>query len=123
MNGNQFLPQQPGTQINFTMPNTYQAPTQGIFTRFVSSEQEAASMPNPVTGTAFFVDGDKLVLYAKYSDGRPMEIFDLVLREPPKQPQYVTMDELKSYLDEKFDDFGKRYQLRKDYNRGGQNNG
>lgn len=134
MNNNPFLqnPQQqtqsqytgPQSYVNFTMPNTYQAPQNGLFTRFVSSEQEAASMPHIGNGTNFFIDGENLILYAKYADGRPMEAFKLVLKQPPKQPEYVTIDDLQSLLDEKFEEFGKKFQLRKDYNnRGGQNNG
>lgn len=96
----------------------------GPFTRFVSSEQEAINAQMVGNQTNFFVDGENLVLYAKYADGRPMETFDLVLREPPKQPEYVTVEDLHSYLDQKFEEFGKKFQLRKDYNnRGGQNNG
>lgn len=113
----------PQSYVNFTMPASYAAPQNGVFTRFVSSEQEASSMPQIGNGTNFFVDGENLILYAKYADGRPMETFDLVLRQPPKQPEYVTVEDFHNYLDEKFEEFGKRFQLRKDYNRGGQNNG
>ena len=106
-----YIPQtpyvsQPYVNINAPSPS-YQ---NGIFTRFVNSENEAAMMPNPTVGCSFFVDGDKLVLYAKYADGRPMEIYDLKQRTTPTpQPhnQYLTTDELNKILDEKLEEMSK----------------
>ena len=91
----------------------------GVFTRFVSSEQEAAAHPNPQIGCAFFVDGENLVLYAKYADGRPMEIYDLTLREPVV-PHYVTVEDLTRILDSKLDELSKKFVVRRD-NKGGTN--
>lgn len=68
--------------INAPIPNYgYTNPAQnGIFTRFVTSEQEVINQPNPVAGCQFYMDGENLVLYAKYADGRPMEVYDMKLR-------------------------------------------
>lgn len=121
-NNNPYQPVAPQSYVNINAP----APNynSGVFTKFVSSEQEAFSQPNPVNGCSFFVDGENLVLYAKYADGRPMETYDLVLREPPRQPEPLTADSLSALLDKKFDDFenalSKKFVLRKE-NRGMQN--
>ena len=118
--------------INAAQPNYYQPPMSngnGIYTKFVSSEQEAfSSIPVPQSGCAFGVDGEHMVFYAKYADGRPMEVYDMVLREPPKAPQPITTDALSELLDQKFNDFesalSKKFVLRKDnQNRGGNLNG
>lgn len=104
-------------------PGYSYVPNNGVFTRFVKSEQEAISQPNPAAGCAFYIDGDNLVLYAKYADGRPMEIYDMVLREP-QVPHYVTMEDLTKLLDSKFDEyaneFSKKFVIRRE-NRGGTN--
>ena len=112
----QYAPQ-PYVNINAPSPS-YQ---NGIFTRFVNSENEAAMMPNPTVGCSFFVDGDKLVLYAKYSDGRPMEIYDLKQRTTPApqpQKQYLTTDELNKILDEKLEEMSKKFVIRRERNNG-----
>lgn len=104
-------------------PGYSYVPNNGVLTRFVKSEQEAASQPNPAAGCAFYIDGDNLVLYAKYADGRPMEIYDMALREP-QVPHYVTMEDLTKLLDSKFDEltdeFSKKFVIRRE-NRGGTN--
>lgn len=112
----QYTPQ-PYVNINAPSPS-YQ---NGIFTRFVNSENEAAMMPNPTVGCSFFVDGDKLVLYAKYADGRPMEIYDLKQRTTPApqpQNQYLTTDELNKILDEKLEEMSKKFVIRRERNNG-----
>ena len=117
-----YIPQtpyvsQPYVNINAPSPS-YQ---NGIFTRFVNSENEAAMMPNPTVGCSFFVDGDKLVLYAKYADGRPMEIYDLKQRNiqtPQAQSQYLTAEELNRILDEKLEEMSKKFVIRKERNNG-----
>lgn len=112
----QYTPQ-PYVNINAPSPS-YQ---NGIFTRFVNSENEAAMMPNPTVGCSFFVDGDKLVLYAKYADGRPMEIYDLKQRTTPTpqpQNQYLTTDELNKILDEKLEEMSKKFVIRRERNNG-----
>lgn len=108
--------------INAPVPNYgYTNPAQnGIFTRFVSSEQEVINQPNPVAGCQFYMDGENLVLYAKYADGRPMEVYDMKLREAPKAPQYLTVDDFSNILDQKLDELSKKFVLRKD-NRGNNN--
>lgn len=108
----------PQSYVNFTMPNTYTAATNGLFTRFVNSEQEAASMPNPVSGCSFYVDGEKLILYAKYADGRPMEVYDMVLRDAPKSPEYLTVDQFNKLMDSKLDELSKKFVIRKERNNG-----
>lgn len=110
----------PQSYVNFTMPNNYSYPytNNGLITRFVNSEQEAASMPNPTSGCAFYVDGEKLVLYAKYADGRPMEVYDMVLREAPKAPEYLTVDQFNKLMDSKMDELSKKFVIRKERNNG-----
>lgn len=117
-----YIPQAPYTPqpyVNINAPSpSYQ---NGIFTRFVNSENEAAMMPNPTVGCSFFVDGDKLVLYAKYADGRPMEIYDLKQRTTPTsqpQNQYLTTDELNKILDEKLEEMSKKFVIRRERNNG-----
>lgn len=110
--------------INATTPSGYSyIPNNGVFTKFVKSEQEVITQPNPIAGCAFYIDGDNLILYAKYADGRPMEIYDMVLREP-QVPHYVTMEDLTKLLDSKFDElsdeFSKKFVIRRE-NRGGTN--
>lgn len=102
---------------NYNYPNS---PQNGIFTKFVTSEQEVLSSPNPVTGCAFYMDGENLIFYAKYADGRPMEVYDLKLRATPKPPQYLTVDDFSNILDQKLDELSKKFVLRKD-NRGNNN--
>ena len=127
-----YIPQapytpQPYVNVNAPSPNYYASNVQqnGIFTRFVSSENEANMMPNPTIGCAFYVDGDNLVLYAKYADGRPMEIYDLKQRTaqaPPQtqnQPQYLTADEMNKILDERFEEMSKKFVIRKERNNNG----
>ena len=106
--------------INTPVPN-YVNPAQngGVFTKFVNSEQEAANQPNPVQGCAFYLDGEKLILYVKYADGRPMETYDMKLREAPKTPQYLTAEDFNDILDRKLDELSKKFVMRKD--RGNQN--
>lgn len=74
-------------------PNTIQ-------TFFVSGEQEAAISPNPTMGCSLYLNRNEQVMYAKYADGRPMETYDLVKREPPKPPEFVTRED----FDKKFDE-------------------
>lgn len=102
---------------NYNYPNS---PQNGIYTKFVTSEQEVMNQPNPVTGCSFYMDGENLVLYVKYADGRPMEVYDMKLREAPKAPQYLTVDDFSSILDKKLDELSKKFVLRKE-NRGNQN--
>ena len=117
--------------INAGQPSYYPPVSNGngIYTKFVSNEQEALStIPVPQSGCAFGVDGEHMVFYAKYADGRPMEVYDMVLRQPPKQPEPITTDSLSALLDQKFNDFesalSKKFVLRKDnLNRGGNSNG
>lgn len=127
-----YIPQapytpQPYVNINAPSPNYYASNAQqnGIFTRFVNSENEAAMMPNPTVGCSFYVDGDNLVLYAKYADGRPMEIYDLKQRTAPSsqpvqnQPQYLTAEEMNKILDEKLEEMSKKFVIRKERNNNG----
>ena len=116
-----FVPSpQPYVNINpvTPVPSYYQGQN-GIFTRFVSSEAEAASMPNPAVGCSFYVDGEKLVLYAKYADGRPMEIYDLVQRNASAPTtQYVTEEMMNKILDKRFEEMSKKFVIRKERNNG-----
>lgn len=107
--------------INAPTPNyNFVNPVQnGVFTKFINSDQEAANQPNPPQGCAFYVDGEKLILYVKYADGRPMEIYDMKLRETPKAPQYLTAEDFNDILDRKLDELSKKFVMRKD--RGNQN--
>lgn len=109
--------------INAATPGYSYLPNNGVFTKFVKSEQEVIAQPNPIAGCAFFIDGDNLILYAKYADGRPMEIYDMVLREP-QVPHYVTMEDLTKLLDSKFDElsneFSKKFVIRREM-KGGTN--
>lgn len=112
---------QPYVNINTPVPNYYQPAQNGIFTRFVNNENEAAMMPNPTVGCSFYVDGDKLVLYAKYADGRPMEIYDLVQRTeqvPQQQTQYLTEEKMYKILDERLEELTKKFVIRKERNNG-----
>lgn len=95
--------------------NPYQSPN-GVFTKFVNSEQEVTSQANPLTGCSFYMDGDKLILYVKYADGRPMEIYDLVQRELPKPPNYLTVEEFNKIMDAKLDELSRRFVIRKERN-------
>lgn len=118
--------------INAPQPNYPYQPFNtgnGVFTKFVSSDQEALSnIPAPQNGCSFGVDGEHMVFYAKYADGH-MEIYDMIQREPPKQAEPLTADSLAALLDQKFNDFennlSKKFVLRKDNynNRGGNTNG
>lgn len=127
MQGNQFVTptpqygqyQVPQSYVNI-MPNTQALPQQGIFTRFVSSEQEANAQPNPVNGCTFFVDGEHFILYAKYADGRPMETYDMVLRKPAEEEKPLTVKDLNDILDKRFEELNKKFVIRKE-NRGGSN--
>lgn len=117
-----YIPQAPYTPqpyVNINAPSpSYQ---NGIFTRFVNSENEAAMMPNPTVGCSFYVDGDNLVLYAKYADGRPMEIYDLVQRTeqaPQQQTQYLTEEKMYKILDEKLEEMSKKFVIRREKNNG-----
>lgn len=71
-----------------------------IQTFFVKGEQEALQSPNPTIGCALYLNDNEQVMYAKYADGRPMETYDLVKREPPKPPEFVTKED----FDKKFDE-------------------
>lgn len=105
---------------------------QVVYTKFVNSEEEARNaIPVPQIGCTFGIDGNNMVLYAKYADGH-MEIYDMIQREPPKQPTPITEETFTTLLDQKltqyFNEFenslSKKFVLRKDnYNRGGTNNG
>lgn len=127
MQGNQFATPQfptgyqqyPQSYVNI-MPNAQAYPQQGIVTRFVNSEQEANAQPNPTNGCAFFVDGEHFVLYAKYADGRPMETYDMVLRQPAEEEKPLTAKDLNDILDRRFEELSKKFVIRKE-NRGGSN--
>ena len=108
-----------GVYQTTTTQATYQPQQRYISTFFINSEQEAASMPNPVTGCSFYVvDGDTPVLIAKYADGRPMEVYDMQLRAPQPQTQYLTEEKLYSILDERMEKltqmFDKKFVIRND---------
>lgn len=105
----------PQSYVNIQAPNNSYNQN-GSFTRFVSSEAEALSMPNPAVGCSFYVDGENMILYAKYADGRPMEAYDLVLRENTanKEGNYVTASELDEMLDKKLEEFGKKFVVKRD---------
>ena len=120
-------PTQPYVNINAYNPTSVNTP--GVYTKFVGSEQEAYSnISIPPTGCAFGIDGDNMVLYARFADGH-MEIYDMVQRMPPKQPEPLTADAFSELLDKKLSDFennlSKKFVLRKDnnQNRGGNLNG
>ncbi len=104
----------PQSYVNIQAPNAYNQNQNGILTRFVSSEAEAAQAPNPMNGCAFYIDGDNMILYAKYADGRPMETYDLKLRDIPKETPYVTANELNDLLDKKLEEFGKKFVVKRD---------
>lgn len=109
--------------INAAVPN-YQfmnSAQNGIFTRFVSGEQEVNSLPNPTQGCAFYMDGENLVFYVKYADGRPMEVYDMKQRNEPKPLRYLTVDDLNDILNTKIDELSKKFVLRRDTR--GNNNG
>lgn len=111
---NSFMP-------NYNQP-VYQNPIQsGVWTRFVNSEQEVIAAPNPITGCAFYIlDGDKPVIYAKYADGRAMETYDMVFRDPPTAPEYLTVDSFNRLMDSKLDELSKKFVLRKERTNNGQ---
>ena len=117
----------PQSYVNINTQTPLPAYQQGVFTKFVSSDQEAFSnIMAPQNGCSFGVDGEHMVFYAKYADGH-MEIYDMIQREPPKQPEPLTADSLSALLDQKFNDFenalSKKFVLRKDnYTRGGNTN-
>ena len=119
---NQFIPAPstttpyygPQSYVNFTMPNNTPIHNNGVFTKFVDNEQEAINAPNPVNGCDFYMDGERLLLYVKYSDGRPMETYTLTLKEPPAPPKPLTAEELNDILDRRFDELSKRFVMRKD---------
>lgn len=122
---NQFVTPQTQVPVQpaYMGPQSYvniQAPTNsynqnGFYTRFVSSEAEALSMPNPNIGCSFYVDGENMILYTKYADGRPMEAYDLVLREnKTKEGEYMTVSEFDELLDKKLEEFGKKFVVKRD---------
>lgn len=104
----------PQSYVNIQAPNAYNQNQNGIITRYVSSEAEATQAPNPINGCAFYIDGDAMVLYVKYADGRSMETYDLKIRDIPKDNAYVTVDELNELLDKKFEEFGKKFVVKRD---------
>lgn len=92
---------------------TYQPQQRYINTFFINSEQEAASMPNPVTGCSFYVvDGETPILIAKYADGRPMEVYEMKLRAPAPQTQYLTEERFEQLMNEKMDELSKKFVIR-----------
>lgn len=99
-------------------PGQYTQIQGSVYARLVGSEQEALSMPNPATGCAFFIDGENLVTYVKYSDGRPMEIYDMQQRLPAPPPQYLTVDDFNRLMDEKMNELAKRFVVRKERSNG-----
>ena len=104
----------PNYQNGIYQPTQTQTPFQqnnGVFTTFVKTEEEVASRPNPVTGCNFYIlDGDTPVIFAKYADGRPMEVYDMVLRQPPTPPEYLTVERFNELMDEKMEELAKRFQ-------------
>ncbi len=102
---------------------TYQPQQRYISTFFVNTEQEAASMPNPVSGCSFYVvDGETPILIAKYADGRPMEVYDMQLRTPQPAPEYLTVDKFTELMNAKMDELSKKFVIRNE-NRKERNNG
>ena len=89
----------PSTAVNpylgsqTAMPHTIQ-------TFFVNNINEAINSPNPTFGCALYLNQNELEMYAKYSDGRSMETYTLVKKEPPAPPEYVTKED----LDKKFEE-------------------
>lgn len=111
----------PQSYVNFTMPSqpAYSSPLLGIYTKFVNNEQEAAQAPNPVQGCAFYVldnSDSNPIIFAKYADGRPMETYDMVLREAPKAPEYLTVDSFNKIFNEKMDEMSKKFVIRREKN-------
>lgn len=110
----------PQSYVNFTMPNTPAYSTQyGLYTRFVNNEQEARNMPNPISGCAFYVldnENSNPVIFAKYADGRPMETYDMVLRENSGNSEYLTVDAFNKIFDEKMNEMSRKFVLRRDKN-------
>ena len=110
----------PQSYVNFTMPNTPAYSNQyGLYTRFVNSEQEARNMPNPISGCAFYVldnDEPNPVIFAKYADGRPMEVYDMVLRDTGSTSEYLTVDAFNKIFNEKMDEMSKRFVIRREKN-------
>lgn len=123
---NSYQPYTPQPYVNINTPS-YSFLGNGPTISFVNSEREALSRPNPINGCSFFIDGENLILYVKYADGREMETYDLVQRKPEiidsQSPSYVTADELSKILDEKLDALSKKFVLRRDNkeSRGNQN--
>ena len=112
-----------GVYQTTTTQATYQPQQRYISTFFINSEQEAASMPNPVTGCSFYVvDGDNPILIAKYVDGRPMEVYDMNLRTPEPLPEYLTVDKFNELMNAKMDELSKKFVIRNE-NRKERNNG
>ena len=111
----------PQSYVNFTMPTqpAYSNNFLGLYTRFVNSEQEAKNMPNPISGCAFYIldnDDPNPIIFAKYADGRPMETYDMVLRESPKSSEYLTVDTFNKIFNEKMDEMSKRFVIRREKN-------
>lgn len=114
--------------INATAPNPYQYYTtnnNAVVINLLNSDQEANYMQIGQNGYAFGLleNNGVMTFFIKYSDGRPMEVYDMTLREPPREPQYLTVDDFSSILDQKLDELSKKFVMRKDNSRGngGQN--
>lgn len=80
------------------------SPILPVQARFVASKQEAFMVPAPTLGCLFCFDQNQMELYVKYADGREMEEYELVKKEPPAPPKYLTEEEVGSMLDKKFEE-------------------
>lgn len=78
------------------------SPILPVQARFVTSRQEAETIPNPTLGCLFCFDQNEMLVYVKYADGRIMEEYEMVKKEPPAPPKYLTEEDVSKMLDDKF---------------------
>lgn len=85
-------------------PQTYPTYSQGNNVLWVQGQAAAESYPVAPSGRIVMMDSTNPVAYVKSADasGRPypLEIYDLVKREPVPVPEYVTKEELMQILAE-----------------------